>query len=91
MMYDCVDHCDQARAENIASERIFFNGCRSYCCDLLSEDLSKLYEIKNVIDNTKFVAKFVRSHGVIKATYKRIMTEEKELCFTSFPILGCIQ
>ena len=64
---------------------IFFNGCCSYCTDLLIEDITKLPEIKTLIADCMKVVKFIRSHQHVKAAYTRIADENGSTQLKDFP------
>ena len=54
--------------------KLFFNGCRSHCGDLLMEDIAKIPEIDLLLGDAKIVAKFVLEHSRVKAAFSRIAT-----------------
>ena len=57
--------------------QVFFNGCRSHCADLLVEDIAKIAEISNNIEDVKFMAKFVIGYSKVKAAWTRLQKAQK--------------
>jgi hypothetical protein len=65
--------------------KVFWNGCRSHCGDLLCEDVSKLTEIDELVRDVKEVVKFVRHHEKVKRAYVRLATVGRGTILVSFP------
>jgi len=57
--------------------RVFFNGCRSHCADLLCKDICQIPAIKSVLDQARFIAELVQGHASVKAAFERIMENKK--------------
>ena len=54
--------------------KLFGPGCVAHCSDLLMEDLCDgIPEIKDTVKQCRAVAVFVKSHGRVKAAFKRII------------------
>jgi hypothetical protein len=68
--------------------KIIGNGCRTHCTDLLSEDPAKIPEIEIFIKDAKFMSKFVQSHDVAKAAFKRIIKSKGGVMLKLFLIQG---
>ena len=65
--------------------KIFFNGCRTHCADLLIEDCAKEQEVKILLAACQSAVKFVRNHQKVKAAYTRIAEEEGGTQLKDFP------
>jgi len=57
--------------------KIFWNGCRSHCGDLLCEDICSITAIAKVVNDAHSVAKFVLRYSNVKAAYQRHMIEQE--------------
>ena len=55
--------------------KIFFNGCRSRCGDLLCKDIASIPQIEGLVKNAKMIVNFVRSHDAVKSAYTRLMKQ----------------
>jgi len=82
---DVEEHYAAVVGDNIASNiaggklveekypRVFYNGCRSHCGDLLCEDICSVPSIQSVIDEAHSVAKFINRYSTVKAAFNRIV------------------
>ena len=66
--------------------KIFFNGCRTHCADLMVEDVAKLTELKDLIDDCLFMTKFILSHSKVKEAHKRISKDMGGTLPKTFPL-----
>ena len=52
--------------------KLFFSGCRAHAADLLMEDVAKVPEIKNIVDNVREITKFIRNHHLVKQLFNQL-------------------
>jgi len=57
--------------------QVFYNGCRFHCSDLLVEDIAKVDEVNDTINDVKFMAKFVIGCSKVKAAWLRIQKTQE--------------
>ena len=57
--------------------KVFFNGCRTHCADLLVEDIARIVEFDEIMTDVKVTVRFVNNHEKVKAAHQRKCTELK--------------
>ena len=66
--------------------KLFFNGCRAHCGDLIIEDIAKIPEVKDVVDTALTITKFVRNHHQVKQLFVKIGKAHGGTMLKDFPL-----
>ena len=84
--------CDNVSCNRSASRlierkypKLFTPGCCTHVSDLMMEDFCKISSIKEIIDDCRFIAVFLKSYRKIKNCYKKIIEKEKGTLIPLYP------
>ena len=66
--------------------KLFFNGCRTHCADLIIEDIQKIPEIKETVEQSRNMAVFIHAHDKVKAAYLRVGKPFGATLLTIYPL-----
>ena len=69
---------------------LFWTPCAAHCLDLMLEDIGKISFVKDIVESSKSITKFIYNHTTVLSLMRRF-TNNKELvrpAITRFPLVS---
>ena len=59
--------------------KLFTEGCRTHCLDLLNEDIFKVPELSSILKDCVVITKYIRSHKYVKVAFTRMIKTGRKM------------